>query len=127
MQMENFKIILSELLKFETVDEIIQFISEQKATLINELLHILPPSFSFIISNFGGMAFDYFINYLKTFESKDELIVKINFYIAQIHEIAISTLHIINGNDNEILQTLANNIYDKLNPEIQPLVKSVVS
>ena len=115
--METIKGILNQLLQFETIDQIISYIESQKSVILTELGTLLP-KFSFIISTFASPGFDYMITWLKTFETKDALIIKINFYMEQLHEIAISTVHIINGNDNEVLQKLADNVYTKLNTPV---------
>ena len=123
--MERFKAILNQLLALETVDEIFSYIESEKTVLLAKLSSFVP-KYSFIVDNFGGMLFDSFVSYLKTFETKDALIQQINFYMEQIHEIAISTVHIINGNDNELLQTLANNTYNKLNVVTPVIVGTVI-
>src|ERR1035437_6132963 len=98
----DFKAILNEIIKFDSVDDIVNYIAGLKDVILTEVKKLFP-KLEIIIGSIGSIIFDSLIAQLRTFESKDALIIKLNFYIQQVHEIVVGIVHIINGNDNEIL------------------------
>ena len=113
----DWKEFFNKLLQLETVQDIEAFIMTFRDIIINEIAKLVPVKIpNVFVLTILGYSFDIGMSELRKFETKDALIIKINFYLTQLHGIAVNIIHVINGNDNEIIQGLADNILAKLTP-----------